>query len=39
MKKIEFNAYVYDLSVDYEATDVDDILDTYKYLMKKNSIV
>ena len=26
---------VYDFSVDYDATDVDDIKDIYKYLMKK----
>ena len=39
MKKTGFNGYVYDFSVDYDATDVDDILDTHKYLMKKNSIV
>ena len=31
VKKIEF-------SVDYDATDVDDILDIHKYLMKKNNI-
>ena len=30
---------VYDLSVDYDATDVDDIKDTHKYLMKRNNIV
>ena len=30
---------VYDLSVDYDATDVDDIKDTHKYLMKRNKIV
>ena len=39
MKKTGFNGYVYDFSVDYDATDVDDILDIQKYLMKKNSIV
>ena len=39
MKKTGFNWYVYDFSVDYDATDVDDILDFYKYLMKKNNIV
>ena len=32
MKK---NRYVYDFSVDYDATDVDDILVIHKYLMKK----
>ena len=38
MKK-GFNGYVYDFSVDYDATDVDDIKDIHKYLMKKNDIV
>ena len=33
------NGYVYDFSVDYDATDVDDIKDIHKYLMKKNNIV
>ena len=35
MKRTEFNGYVYDFSVDFDATDVDDILDIHKYLMKK----
>ena len=35
MKKTEFNGYVYGFSVDYYATDVDDILDIHQYLMKK----
>ena len=35
MKKTGFNEYVYDFSVDYDATDVDDIKDIHKYLMKK----
>ena len=39
MKKNGFNGYVYDFSADYDATDVDDIKDIYKYLMKKNNIV
>ena len=39
MKKTGFNGYVYDFSVDYDATDVDDIADIHKYLMKKNNIV
>ena len=39
MNKTEFIGYVYDFSVDCDATDVDDILDTHKYLMEKNSIV
>ena len=39
MKKTGFNGYVYDFSVDYNATDVDDIKYIHKYLMKKNNIV
>ena len=39
MKRTGFTGYVYDFSVDYEATDVDDIKDIHKYLMKKNNIV
>ena len=39
MKRTGFNGYVYDFSVDYDATDVDDIKDIQKYLMKKNNIV
>ena len=35
MKKTEFNGYVYDFSVDYDATDVDYIKDIHKYLMKE----
>ena len=35
MKKTEFNGYVYDFSVDYDATDVDCIKDIHKYLMKE----
>ena len=38
-KKTGFNGYVYDFSVDYDATDVDDIKDIDKYLMKKNNIM
>ena len=38
MKKTGFNGYVYDFSVGYDANDVDDTLDIYKYLMKKNNI-
>ena len=34
-KKTGFNGYVYDFSVDYDATYVDDIKDIQKYLMKK----
>ena len=39
MKRTGFNVYVYDLSVDYNATAVDDIKDIHNYLMKKNNIV
>ena len=35
MKKTGFNGYAHDFSVDYDATDVDDIVDIHKYLMKK----
>ena len=35
LKKIGLTGYVYDFSVDYEATNVDDIKDIHKYLMKK----
>ena len=38
-KKTGFNGYVYDFSVDYDATNVDDIKDIHKYLMKKNNFV
>ena len=34
-KKAGFNGYVYNFSVDYDSTDVDDIKEIYKYLMKK----
>ena len=39
MKKTQFNGYAYDFSVDYDATDVDDIKDIHKYLMKKKITV
>ena len=39
MKKTGINGYVYDFSVGYDATDVDDILNIHKYLMKKSNIV
>ena len=38
MKKTGFNGYVYDFNVDYDSTDVDDIKDIHKYLMKKINI-
>ena len=39
MKDTGLNGSVYNLSVDYDATAVDDIKDIHKYLMKKNNIV
>ena len=39
MKDTGLNGYVYDFSVDYDATAVDDIKDIHKYLMKKKNIV
>ena len=39
MKRTGLNGYVYDFSVDYDATDADDIKDIHKYLMKKNNIM
>ena len=39
MKKTGFNSYVYDFSNDYEATDVNDIKDIHKYLLKKNDMI
>ena len=39
MKKTGFNGCIYDFSVDYDATDIDDVKDIHKYLMKKNNIV
>ena len=38
MKKTGFTGSVYDFSVDYDAIAADDILDTHKYLMKKNNM-
>ena len=38
MKKTGFNGYVYDFSVDYDSTAVDDIKNIHKCLMKKNGI-
>ena len=35
MKKTEFNGYIYDFSVDYDATDADYIKDIHKYLIKE----
>ena len=38
MKRTGFSGYVYDFSVDYNASAVDDILDLQKYLMIKNNM-
>ena len=38
MKQKRLNKYVYEFLVDYESTDVDDILDIRKYVMKKKNI-
>ena len=35
MKRTGLHGYVYDVSVDYDAIAVDDILDIHKYLIKK----
>ena len=37
MIKTGFHGYVYDFSVDYDATSVDDIKDIHKYFMRKNN--
>ena len=39
MIKTGLNGYVYDLSVDYDAIAVDDILDIHSYLIKKNNMI
>ena len=39
MKRAGFNSYVYDFSVDYDASAVDDIVDIHKYLMEKNGSI
>ena len=39
MKKAGLNGYVYDFSVDYDGTAVDDVLDIHKYLTKKNNVI
>ena len=39
MKNTGFNGYVYDFSVDYDATDADDVKDIRKYLIKKKIII
>ena len=39
MKRTRFTGYVYHFSVNYEATDIDDIKDIHKYSIKRNNIV
>ena len=39
MKKTGLKSYFHDVSVDYNAIAVVDILDIQKYLMKKNEIL
>ena len=39
MRQTGFNGYAYDFRVDYDATDVDDIKDINKYLLKENNIM
>ena len=39
MKRTGFTGYVYNFSVDYGTTSVDDIKDIHKYLMKKNNMI
>ena len=39
LKKTGLTGYVYDVSADYDSTDVDDIKYIHKYFMKKNDIV
>ena len=39
MRKTGRNGLIYDFSVDYDPTDVDDIVDIHKYFMKKNNKV
>ena len=38
-KKTISKGDAYDFSVDYDAIAVDDILDIYNYLMKKNNMI
>ena len=39
MKKAGFKGFVYDVSLDYDATSVVDIKYIHKYLMKKNNTI
>ena len=38
-EKTGLNGYVYGFSVDYNASDVEDILGIHNYLVKKNGVV
>ena len=38
MKKAELNGYVYDISVDYNVTDISDIINIHRYLMEKDDV-
>ena len=38
MKKTGLYGFAYDVSVDYDSIDVDDISDNHKYVMKKRDI-
>ena len=38
-EKTGFNGYIYDFSVDYNVTNVNDIKDIHKYLIKKNVVI
>ena len=37
-KETRLDVHVYDFSLNYDSIDVDDILDIYKFLMKKHNI-
>ena len=39
MKQTGLNGKVFDFSVSYKTTNINDISDIYKYLMKKHNIV
>ena len=38
MKKIGFYRFVFDFSIDYKITEVDEMLDIHKYRMEKNGV-
>ena len=38
MKKTGLNGYVHDFSVDFNTTDISNIVDIHKYLIKKLNI-